>query len=141
MKPLMKNMSYKDIGYVKPNREGYKMERLLATIESTYGKSSGVEVNERFIIKDTREEREHLLDEWVWDKDYIQDNMEDFLSGKINSVYADLVDGDWDEPTGRHIFLQTKEEALEYEKDKYEGTVESIEQFFDGSLERSIRFD
>ena len=118
-----------------------RMERLLVTIESTYGKHSGEEVDERFIIKDTREEREHLLDEWVWDKGNIQDNMEDFLSGKINSVYADLVGGDWDEPTGRYIFLQTKEEALEYEKDKYEGAVNSIEQFFGGSLERSIRFD
>lgn len=106
------------------------MTKALVTVSVTYGKNSGEEVNDRYIITDTPENRAEVVDEELngWD---IYDSTEDFINGRINLLQGDTDGGgDWDDPTGRIVEISTKEEELSSLKFKYDKEVSKIEEMF-----------
>lgn len=106
------------------------MEKVLVTIENSYGKNDGHEVVDSFTIIDSKEAREELVDEYSWSRGDIWDSVDDFINGEQDTLDVELTGGDWDEPTGRFISISTKEEALKAAQKTYETAVASIEHSF-----------
>lgn len=103
-------------------------EKLIAEIYYSYGKGDGEELSERFVIEDTPEDRRDLLDEVYYDEAY--ENEDDFADGKTNVFSFDKYGGDWDEPTGGYIQVNTKSELIGDIQRKAEREIERIEGMF-----------
>lgn len=93
----------------------------------TYGKGDGLELAERYVIEDTKENRENIIDEL--NEDDIE-GAESFIKGESNKVNYYICD-DWDSPTGGYIFITTKEDKLKEIHEKYEKDVKEIKDLFD----------
>ena len=103
----------------------------LFTIYNYYGKNDGEDDSEESVYEDTPELRKSLVEDHFWDKEEVVDPIEDFVNGKIDSIYAHLTGGDWDEPTGRMIEVCSQEGRLERLKESYENSVNSVNKMFE----------
>lgn len=101
----------------------------LFRVYDEYGKSSGAELIDEFVREDIRYNREDVLNKYNWSLSDVFDS-DKFISGECDSVYIDLSGGDWDDPTGREIVIQSKEEAIDEAKAEYDSTLASIEDKF-----------
>lgn len=102
------------------------MKKVLVVVESSYGKNSGAEVSEQYVAIDSKKLREEIIEEWF---DDVYDDVEGFIAGNKNSIYGHAY-GDWDEPTGHHIYITSKEDAMKIEKEKYDKNLKVIERLF-----------
>ena len=102
------------------------MKKVLIVVGSSYGKNSGVEVSEQYVAIDSKKLREEIIEKWF---DDVYDDVEGFITGKKNSIYG-YAEGDWDDPTGYHIYITSKEDAMKIEKEKYDKNLKTIERLF-----------
>lgn len=103
-------------------------EMLLVSIYYTYGKGVGEELDDRYLIDNTKEGREEVLDEINYDSSI--DNEEDFINGERDSFQFDKYGGDWDEPTGGFITVTTLDEELESIERKASREASEIKKLF-----------
>lgn len=105
------------------------MNKRLVSISVSYGKGDGEEVVEQFLIEDTLESREELLDDHMhmFSECYEKD---EFISGKTDVVYIQLDGGDWDDPTGKSIAIYGKDEMLADLERKYKREVDDVLKLF-----------
>lgn len=105
------------------------MNKRLVSISVSYGKGDGEEVSEQFTFEDTPGNREKLLEYETprFSECYEKD---DFISGKTDVVYIQLVGGDWDEPTGMTIAIYDKDEMLADLERKYKREVDNVLKLF-----------
>ena len=104
------------------------MGKVAVSIYHTYGKGDGEELFDRYIINNTKEEREGIFETFGYDD--ALDNKEDFTSGKIDYFSFDKFGGDWDEPTGGCVTLDTKEDLISYAEDDYKKELAKINELF-----------
>ena len=102
------------------------MKKVLIVVEGSYAKNSGVEVSKQYVAIDSKKLREEIIEEWF---DDVYDDVEGFITCKKNSIYGHA-EGDWDDPTGYHIYIASKEDAMKVEKEKYEKNIKIIERLF-----------
>ena len=103
-------------------------EKVLVEIYRTYGKGDGEELSERYVIEDTPEEREGVLESLWYDESY--DSREDFINGTTDVFDFDCHGGDWDDPTGGYIYIYTKEDAIKRSQAVAEREINEIEALF-----------
>lgn len=107
------------------------MANKLVSIYNSYGKNSGEELVERYIIEeDTPEVRKEIAEEWSWDVNDTADSLEKFYNGSHDAIEFYLYGGDWDDPTGRYITIESKDNALAEAELNYIRAVEAIEHMF-----------
>ena len=102
------------------------MKKVLVIVEGSYAKNNGVEVSKQYVAIDSKKLREGIIEEWF---DDVYDDVEGFINGNKNSIYGHTY-GDWDDPTGHHIYITSKEDAMKMEKEKYDKNLKIIEQLF-----------
>ena len=113
--------------------EGEEMVKKLVTITHFYGRQDGEEVVERYVVEDSKNERERIVKHWFPKNNiFFHDYVGDFLNGSINDIFAEWGYGGWDEPTAREISIRTKEEITSVTKANYEREIEEINRFFGG---------
>ena len=108
------------------------MNKVIFTVNDFYG-NWGMEDSEEAcqgIILDTPENRASLVKEYAWGEEGRLER-EAFISGKTNYIAVHAGSWDWDEPTGRSLTLRTKEESLNFAKERYEREVSRINHLFD----------
>ncbi|WP_077297430.1 hypothetical protein [Virgibacillus pantothenticus] len=105
------------------------MNKRLVRISVSYGKGDGEEISDQFLIEDTPENREELLDDQMsmFSDCYEKD---EFISGKTDVVYIQLDGGDWDDPTGKFITIYDKDEMLADLERKYKREVNDVLKLF-----------
>ena len=103
-------------------------EKVAVSIYHTYGKGGGEELYDIYIINNTEEERESIFETFGYDDSL--DSKEDFINGKIDYFNFDKFGGDWDEPTGGCVSLDTKEELISYAEDDYKKELVKINELF-----------
>lgn len=106
------------------------MSKIYYEVINTYGKSSGEEVASSGVIKDTKDNRAELISEWSWSDSYFFQDKDDFINGNRDSVSFSLDGGDWDEPTGRDIFLTTYEARKAEIEQRYQNDLKSLDALF-----------
>ena len=104
------------------------MVKKLVSIYYSYGKGSGEELRERYIIEDTRKAREEIVEDYGEDDSY--SSVESFYDGTDGSISFANHGGDWDEPTGVYIVIESKESALAYAESEYNEAINAIEHMF-----------
>lgn len=104
-------------------------EKAIVDIYYTYGKGDGDELGERFVINNTPEEREEIFEDLNYD--YVHDSKESFIGGKIDVFTFDRYGGDWDEPTGGYVTVNTKDELINEVEKKAQDEVARIEKLFE----------
>ena len=103
-------------------------EKVMVDIYFTYGKGDGDELYERFIINNTAKERQEVLDEISFD--HSMETEEEFTHGEVDSFTFGRYGGDWDEPTGGYIVVNTKEELIDSIKQDVENEIANIKKKF-----------
>lgn len=103
-------------------------DKVIVEIYYTFGKGDGAELNDRFLIEDTPEEREAIIEEVYYDDLY--GSKEEFINGTINSIDFSKYGGDWDDPTGGHIIISTKEEYIKVIEEAAKREIEEIEYMY-----------
>lgn len=98
------------------------MTKVLVEVYFTYGKQDGRELHESYVTNDTAGLREELYDYWTGWSTYVLSNADAFKNGETNELLVDVSGGDWDDPTGREIYITsyaTKREEIErqYKRD------------------------
>lgn len=106
-------------------------EKLLVSEYVFYGKGDGERFRGMYIIDDTSEAREELIESIYYDDAY--DSEEDFIDGEINTFSYGKHGGDWDDPTGGYITVSTKEDAINIIRERAEDEINRIEQLFENS--------
>lgn len=81
------------------------MEKVLVEIFVTYGKGDGEELRDSYVVEDSRETREEILEDWASNSLYIDGDVDSFKEGSVDSLFVCRDGGDWDEPTGAEIVL------------------------------------
>jgi hypothetical protein len=104
------------------------MGKVVVSIYHTYGKGDGEELSDRYIINNTKEEREGIFETFGYDE--AVDNKKDFINGKIDQFSFDKFGGDWDEPTGGYILIDTKEELVSQAENNYKKELAKIDELF-----------
>lgn len=104
------------------------IEKAIVDIYFTYGKGDGAELSERFVINNTTEEREEIFDNFSYDDSY--DSKKDFINGGRDVFQFSKYGGDWDEPTGGYVEINTKSELISAAKKKVQDEIEDIEKLF-----------
>ena len=107
-----------------------RMTKKLFVVTSTYGKGEGEEETDRQVLEDTAENRAKMVEDNFWYESDVYESIEDFVNGNKDSIYGDLIGGDWDEPTGITITVQTKAEALSELETAYRKNVRAISRLF-----------
>lgn len=103
-------------------------EKIVVGIYFTYGKGDGDELYERFVTDNTPEGRKSIFEYISYDDSF--DSKDDFISGKIDFFSFENYGGDWDEPTGGYIVVNTKDELIKNIKKKAEEEILEIENLF-----------
>lgn len=103
-------------------------EKLLVSEYVSFGKGDGQELRDRYVINNTPEERQEIIDNIYYNETY--DSEEEFVNGKSDMFQYDRYGGDWDEPTGGFIFVETKEQAIKRIDEKAESEKRSIVAYF-----------
>lgn len=103
-------------------------EKLLVSEYVTYAKGDGEELRDRYTIENTSEARKELLDDIYYDDAY--DSEKDFINGEIDSFQYNSYGGDWDDPTGGFITVETKEQVIKRIEDFMEREKNSIDAYF-----------
>ena len=106
------------------------MSKVYYKVINTYGKFSGEEIASTGVIEDTKENREDLLAEWAWIDSYFFDEKDSFINGSIDSITVSLDGGDYDEPTGRKIFIITYETKKEEIERRYKNDMKELNALF-----------
>lgn len=106
------------------------MEKVVRVYD-IYGKGEVEECIYQFLINDTIENRQSLIDEFM--SGYIMYD-EEFLSVEKDSVYCDI-EGDWDDPTYRSITIFTRDELIEIEHKSYIKSIETINNLFEKGVD------
>lgn len=106
------------------------MEKVLVSIRKSYAKGYGEELDERYVIEDTKENRMELAENHVGDN-ASKVEIERFANGEINTLYFFSYGGDWDEPTGGSVHLGTKEAMLAIANNNYMSEIAEIELLFE----------
>ena len=105
------------------------MNKVLVDIYYTYGKGDGEKLGERFILDLAKESREDIFDCFRYDESY--DDKEAFLKGEIDIFSFDKYDGDWDEPTGGYVVINSKDELIDSIKRKADQEIAEVEKMFE----------
>lgn len=100
--------------------------KVLIEIYSTYGKGENETLEESYVIEDTKENREKILEEIYYDYIY---GKEEFINGKENSCSYDKCD-DWDSPTGGNIYIKTYEEKVKEIDDEFKNKLLELGRLF-----------
>ncbi len=104
------------------------MSKVLVDIYYTYGKGDGEELGERFILDLAKESREDIFDCFGYDEIY--DDKEAFLKGDIDTFSFGRYGGDWDDPTGGFVVVNSKDELIKNIKQKTEREISEVEKLF-----------
>lgn len=105
------------------------MDKKLFEIYATYAKDSGEELHSSWVAEDTPEERlKALEDECGWSDEWFDDPV-DFEDGKIDTIRFSTY-GDWDDPTGGWLQVQSYEEKREELADEYDKEVKRLKKLF-----------
>lgn len=105
------------------------MVKKLFEVYVTYGKDSGQELYSSWLAEDTPEEREKAVqEETYWSDDWL-DSPEQFVDGGTDTIrFASW--GDWDDPTGGWLQVQSYEEKLEDLASEYDKEVKRLKKQF-----------
>lgn len=103
-------------------------DKLLVRIYFTYGKGDGEELCEQYVINDTREERQDVVDSVYFDESY---GVEGFVEGEDNEFDFYRYGGDWDEPTGGHVVAYTRDGLIESIKSEAQREIDRINKLFE----------
>src|SRR5699024_8699184 len=106
------------------------MTKRLFRIYVSYGKGDGEELSDQFVLEDTAENREELIEDENVSSYYVLDNIDDFISGKIDYLNIMLDGGDWDDPTGMAIVVYDKDDLINEEKARHKREMSEIERLF-----------
>lgn len=107
------------------------MTKRLFRIYVSYGKGDGEEVSDQFVLEDTAENREELIEDENVSSHYVLENIDDFISGKIDYLNIMLDGGDWDDPTGMAIVVYDKDDLINEEKARHKREMSEIERLFE----------
>ena len=107
------------------------MTKRLFKILFSYGKGDGERLSEQFVMGDTAENREELIEDEDVRSYYVLENIDNFISGKIDYLNIMLDGGDWDDPTGMAIVVYDKDDLINEEKARHERELASIERLFE----------
>ena len=102
--------------------------KVLVEIYTTYGKNDNESLADSFLIDDTTEARQSLIEDYQGD--YAWGSEKDFIDGTKDEMSYALYGGDWDEPTGRTILITTYEEKLREIQAKFDNDVKNLKQKF-----------
>lgn len=105
------------------------MNKVLVDIYYTYGKGDGEELCDRFIIDLAKESREDIFDRFQYDESY--DDKEAFLKGEIDIFSFVIYGGDWDDPTGGYVVINSKDELIDSIKRKADQEIAEVEKMFE----------
>lgn len=94
----------------------------------SFGKGDGEELRDQYLINDTPEERKNIIDNTYYD--YTHVSAEDFIEGKSDVFDYESFGGDWDDPTGGYIILQSKEDVINTVTGVYNRELYEIERLF-----------
>ncbi|WAX15494.1 hypothetical protein EG103P1_00030 [Enterococcus phage EG103P1] len=103
------------------------MVKKLFEVYVTYGKGDGEELRESWVAEDTPEERTH-----AWALTYADDwyeSPDDFIAGYEDSITF-YTSGDWDDPTGGWLQVQSYEEKREDLANEYDKEVKRLKKQF-----------
>lgn len=103
-------------------------EKLLVEIYFTYGKSSGDELYDRFIINNSTMDRESIFECFSYDDAH--GSWEDFVNGDSDYFSFDIYGGDWDDPTGGYVEVHTKDEMIDKIQREARMEIEKVEALF-----------
>src|SRR5699024_2733542 len=107
------------------------MTKRLFRIYVSYGKGDGEELSDQFVLGDTAENREEMLDEHTGMFSELLSDKDEFISGKSDSVDILLDGGDWDDPTGKAIVVYDKDDLINEEKARHKREMSEIERLFE----------
>lgn len=107
-------------------------EKVVVSIYYTYGKQSGKELGERFIINNNAEERAEIFD--VFGYEDTSDSKEDFINKTTDVFFFDKHGGDWDEPTGGYITVALKDDQINLVEITARNEIEEIERLHNQAI-------
>ncbi|MBR7928431.1 hypothetical protein KBI51_09670 [Aerococcaceae bacterium zg-ZUI334] len=94
----------------------------------TYGKYSGAELKDSYVVEDTPEERRKILDSTDYDGSFELED--DFINGKCDVFEYESYGGDWDEPTGGFVVVSSYESKLKKLQKDYEVIIQNLNKLF-----------
>lgn len=101
--------------------------KVLVEICSVFGNGVNETLDECYVIEDTKENREKVLEDVPEEDTY---GREEFINGEKNSCEYDCCD-DWDTPSGYNIYIKTYEEKEKEIEEKYEKDLLELKKLFD----------
>jgi len=104
------------------------MNKVLVKISYTYGKGDGEELDDQFVIKDTEENREEILED-LNTNDIFEEEKENFIKGIKDCIYIDIHD-DWDSPTACVVEITTYEKEKTTIENIYKDNIEKLNEMF-----------
>lgn len=107
--------------------------KALFSMYSTYGKFSGDEITAQAVIEDTPANRNDFLEENVnrWAA-FWGNTPESFIAGDVSIITFSTDGGDWDDPTGGYVTVESFEDALAGLNTEYRESVDKLCGLFHG---------
>ena len=105
------------------------MNKVLVKISYTYGKGDGEELDDQFVIEDTEEKREEILED-LNTEDISEEEKERFIKSIEDCIYFDIHD-DWDSPTGCVVEITTYEKEKTTIENIYKDNIEKLNEMFE----------
>ena len=105
------------------------MNKVLVKIFYTYGKGDGEKLDDQFIIEDTEEKREEILED-LNTENISEEEKERFIKGIEDYIYFDIHD-DWDSPTGCVVEIATYEKEKTTIENIYKDNIEKLNEMFE----------
>ena len=103
-------------------------EKYSVSIYYTYGKGDGEELGERYIVdNDSTETRREIAEDIYFDDEY---DLQDFVDGRSNSFSFDSHGGDWDDPAGGFVVIQSKSSLIKSIEDEAQREIDEVENLF-----------
>lgn len=106
----------------------------LFEVYNYYGPDNREVLSDAYVAKDTYEERQRVVDEWIGPEDKIEcsdEELEAFLNGEKNCIETGLFPNFDDHSNFLYITIKTKREKKEELKNDYQIALGDVDYIFD----------
>lgn len=105
--------------------------KVMVTVIDFCNDCGGPDVEYQFIIEDTTEERQKLIDDYVGSNDRVHGGLKGFLDGSHSIVGIELASVDHEEPSYRTISIKTKTDIIQDMTNEFIRDVEEVNEMFE----------
>ena len=104
--------------------------KVMVTVRDFCNDCGGPYAECQFVIEDTTEERQKLIDQYVSSNERIHGYVEVFLDGSHDSVGIELASVDHEGPSYRTISIKTRTDIIQEMANEFMSDVESVNEMF-----------